>query len=79
MATAGPLGSSSDWLLDRAVAPAEPDQDPGDATWGEATEENVKQTVKEVATAVAWWGGTALAVVAGAAVLYLLVTRRQTT
>lgn len=78
VATRGTLGSGSDWLLDRAVAPAQPDQDPGDATWGEATEENVKTTVKAVASAVFSWGTAAIAVVAGAAVLYLLVTRRQT-
>jgi len=77
IAIPGPLGASSDWLLDRAITPAQPDQDPGDATWGEAVEENITTTVKEVAQTVGSWATTGLAVVAGLGLLYLLILRQQ--
>lgn len=77
IATAGPLGAQSDWLLDRAIAPAQPGADPGDATWGEVVEEQVTTTVKQVAVAVASWGMTAVVALAGVGVLYLLISRTQ--
>ncbi len=78
VATAGPLGSESDWLLDRAVAPGTPDQDPGDAAWGEVIEEEVKETVKAGAQAIVSWGTTAIVALAGFGLLYLLISRNQT-
>ena len=77
IATRGQLGSQSDWLLDRAIAPSEPMQDPGDATWGEVIEEQTTATVKQVASAVASWGMTAVLALAGFGVLYLLISRTQ--
>jgi hypothetical protein len=40
--------TEADWLLLRSFVPAGTSTDPGDETWGEATEANVHQTVDEV-------------------------------
>ena len=78
IATAGPLGAQSDWLLDRAITPAQPDPDPGDATWGEVIEEQTKETVKQVASAITFGAMGLVGVAAGLGLLYLLISRSQT-
>jgi hypothetical protein len=77
VATHGILGSQSDWLLDHATAPAEPGQDPGDATWGTVIEEQTKETVKQVASAISFGAMGLVGVAAGLGLLYLLISRTQ--
>lgn len=62
-----------DWLLARAIVPATPDEDPGDATFGEVVAPKVASALK---LGGAWIVGSVLVIGAGLLVWKLAGTRR---